>query len=104
MIIPARGRVYYADLGYGIKPFLVVSNNQRNRQLQDVLAVRLTTSVKPEMPSIVILGDTEPFTGRVLCDGIVSIYRDEFKEDVGALSRAAMEAVGGALAHALSLR
>lgn len=102
-MIPARGRVYQADIGYGLKPFLVVSNNQRNRQLDSVIAVRLTTSVKPEMPSIVVLGSAEPFVGRVLCDDIVPLYKDEIKADLGALSRSAMEAVGLALAHALSI-
>lgn len=98
-----RGRVYRADLGNGLKPFLVVSNNQRNRNLESVLAVRLTTTVKPVMPSIVELGSTEVFVGRVLCDDIVALYEDEVKADLGALSRGAMAQVKTGLAHALSL-
>lgn len=100
---PVRGRVYRADLGYGLKPFLVISNNQRNRQLETVLAARLTTTVKPEMTSIVILGPGDPLTGRVLCDDIVEIYHDEFKDDVGALTRSTMNEVGRGLAHALGI-
>ncbi|MGH8882384.1 MAG: type II toxin-antitoxin system PemK/MazF family toxin, partial [Stackebrandtia sp.] len=33
-----RGLVYRADVGYGPKPFLVVSNNARNKHLKDCLA------------------------------------------------------------------
>lgn len=103
MIVPARGRVYRADIGYGLKPFLVVSNNRRNGQLETCIAVRMTTSVKPEMPSIVVLGRHEPFVGRVLCDDLVQLFRDELKEDLGAVSRAAMDEVGRAVRHALAL-
>ena len=36
--------VYRADIGFGAKPWLVVSNNHRNRALSDLLAVRITTT------------------------------------------------------------
>jgi mRNA interferase MazF len=42
MSAPLRGQVYRADLGFGAKPWLVVSNNDRNRALSDLLAVRIT--------------------------------------------------------------
>lgn len=102
-MIPARGRVYRADLGYGLKPFLIVSNNRRNNALDSALAVRLTTSPKPELTSIVPLGPADPLVGRVLCDDIVPIYRDELKEDLGALSRQTMTAVAAGLSAALGL-
>lgn len=101
-----RGRVYAARLsGFEQdKYFLVVSNNRRNRALPQVLAVRLTTTVKPVLPSIVVLPATEVFTGSVVCDDIVEIWQDEVKRDLGALSPAAMAAVGRGLAAALDLR
>lgn len=102
-MIPARGRIYRADIGYGSKPFLVVSNNQRNRNLDSVLAVRMTTSPKPDMPSIVVLGPGEPVVGRVLCDDVVPLFKDEIGADLGALSRNAMTQVAQALAHALGI-
>lgn len=103
-MIPARGRIYRADLGNGLKPFLVVSNNGRNNKLQDVLAVRLTTSVKPAIPSIVLMGSADLMQGsRILCDDIVVLYRDEIKDDLGAVSRTTMDAVAAALRNALSL-
>lgn len=102
-MIPARGRVYRADLGNGLKPFLIVSNNHRNRALDSALAVRLTTSVKPQIDSIVELDRHDPLVGRALCDDIVVIYRDELRDDLGALSRATMTKVAAGLAHALAI-
>lgn len=68
-----RGRVYAARLTNldEDKYFLVVSNNRRNQALPQVLAVRLTTTPKPALPSIVPLRPPEVFTGSVVCDDIV---------------------------------
>jgi mRNA interferase MazF len=102
-VLPVRGRVYMADLGNGDKPFLVVSNNARNAKLDDCLGVRITTSRKPDMASIVELTPADPIRGRVLCDSIAAVYRDELKRDVGALSVATMSQVAVALRFALSI-
>ena len=102
-IVPVRGRVYMADLGNGDKPFLVVSNNARNTKLEDCLGVRITTSSKPDIASIVELSSADPLVGRVLCDDIAAIYRDELKRDVGALSVGTMNQVAAALRFALSI-
>ncbi|MGH7193503.1 MAG: type II toxin-antitoxin system PemK/MazF family toxin, partial [Candidatus Saccharimonadales bacterium] len=63
-----RGRVYAARFQHveDEKYYLVVSNNRRNRQLQQALAVRLTTSPKPSLRSVVELDANEAFCGRVL--------------------------------------
>ena len=100
-----RGRVYAARLSHlrEDKYFLVVSNNRRNQHLPQVLAVRLTTTPKPSLPSIVALGPSEVVTGNVVCDDIVEIWQDEVRRDLGALSRPAMEAVARGLAAALDL-
>ena len=100
-----RGRVYAARLsGFDEGTYvLVVSNNRRNRNLPQALAVRLTTTPKPELPSIVTLRPPEVFTGRVVCDDIVELWQDEVKRDLGALSPAAMDAVARGLAAALDL-
>ncbi len=100
-----RGRVYAAQLSNltDEKYFLVVSNNQRNRALSTVLAVRLTTTPKPALRSIVLLGSAEVFVGRVLCDDIVEVWEDEVRRDLGALSPRAMAEVGRGLAAALAL-
>jgi len=102
-IVPVRGRVYMADIGAGRKPWLVVSNNARNRALSDCLAVRLTTSVKPDLPSIVQLSSADPLVGRVLCDDIALLYREDLDEERGALSPGTMLKVAAGLRIALAL-
>jgi mRNA interferase MazF len=92
-----------ADLGYGEKPFVIVSNDRRNAALDSVLAARITTTAKPTMPSIVRLEDGEPVGGSVLGDDIVEIFHDELGRHRGALSPEAMRQVGSALRAALGL-
>ena len=100
-----RGRVYAAKLSNikDEKYFVVVSNNQRNAHLPQVLAVRLTTSPKPSIPSIVEIGKSEIFLGRAVCDDIVELYEDEIQRDLGALSPGAMSALANGLRAALVL-
>ncbi|MEU9617323.1 type II toxin-antitoxin system PemK/MazF family toxin, partial [Streptomyces sp. NPDC048209] len=86
------------------KPFLVVSNNARNQKLDDCLAVRLTTTAKPELASIVKLGPADGgLVGSVLCDDIVVLYREELRESLGALSATTMVKVAAGLRAALAL-
>lgn len=100
-----RGRVYRAELGdWGPKLYLVVSNNSRNRNLHTALAVRLTTSPKPDIPSIVELDKEASFEGRVVCDDIVEVYDDEVLTDLGAVSPVTMRAVEDGLRAALGFR
>ena len=66
--------------------------------------VRLTTSAKPAIASIVEIPSTEVLPGgRVVCDDIYDLYEDEVKADVGALSAKTMAAVNDGLRAALSL-
>ena len=100
-----RGRIYSAKLSgiEGEKYFLVVSNNKRNQHLPQALAVRITTSAKPAMPSIIALSANEPLTGNVICDDIIELYPDEIRRDLGALSPETMERVNAGLRAALGL-
>ena len=99
-----RGQVVRADIGLDEpKLFVVVSNNRRNRNLQQVLAVRLTTSSKPPIPSIVELVHPEAFIGRAVCDDIVEIYENEVLEVLGGLSPLAMRAMNAGLSAALGM-
>lgn len=100
-----RGRIYAATINenVGEKYFLIVSNNLRNRALGSALAVRLTTTPKPPIPSIVRLdGPDSPFAGSVLCDDIVELWDGEGR-DLGALRAKTMTRVNAALASALAL-
>jgi mRNA interferase MazF len=102
-VTPVRGRVYWADLGYGRKPWLVVSNNRRNARFDDCLVVRITTTAKPpDEPTVVRLTSEDQLAGWVLCDDVTSAYRDELT-DAGALTRTTMERVSDGLRAALAL-
>jgi len=100
-----RGQVYWAtfDEKLGRKPWLVVSNNLRNRSLNDVLVARITTSPKPRLSSIVELPHGECVAGSVLCDDLTAMYEDDNPVLIGALSPAVMLSVDSALASALGL-
>jgi mRNA interferase MazF len=102
---PARGQVFWADVnGIGRKPWLVVSNNQRNRHLDSVLAVRITTTdLSRGLPTVVPLNHDDPVTGFVRCDDLSQIYRDEIVEPAGAVSPRTIAAVNRALMLALAL-
>jgi mRNA interferase MazF len=101
--IPLRGQVFLADLGYGPKPWLVVSNNQRNHRLETVLVARITTTSKHEAPTIIDLRPEDPVVGRVLCDDLQQLYRDELGRGYGALCRESMARVSQGLRSALAL-
>jgi mRNA interferase MazF len=101
-----RGRIYRAHLTHigADKFFLVVSNNQRNRAFRQVLAARLTTTTPREpRAAMVSLGDREVMTGWVSCDDIETVYDDEVRADLGALTAAAMRRVEAGLRAALGM-
>lgn len=94
-----------ADIGLkdGPKPFVIVSNNGRNKNLGDYLGARITTTAKPELISIVPLTANDPLVGWVLCDDITLLYPEDLKTHLGGLSLASMMAVGRGLAAALAI-
>jgi mRNA interferase MazF len=101
---PLRGQVWFVEvLAVGQKPVVVVSNNRRNRALPTVLAVRITSAPKVQLPTIVELPKGEPVVGRVLCDDVLVIAKQRMKRPSGALSQEAMERIEGGLRVALSL-
>jgi mRNA interferase MazF len=98
--------VYWADLGNGRKPFVVVSNNRRNQVFDNFLAARITTTdaVKiPSVASVVELSPHDPLVGRVRCDDIVLMYRDEILGEAGALTSPTMLRVADGLKSALAV-
>jgi mRNA interferase MazF len=101
-----RGRIYRAHLAHigEDKYFLVVSNNRRNRAFAQVLAVRLTTA-KPRdsRPAMVELGPGEVMTGWASCDDIETVYDDEVRADMGAVTAPTMLRVEDGLRAALGM-
>lgn len=101
-----RGRVYRAHLSHigADKYFLVVSNNRRNRAFGQVLAVRLTTTrPRDNRPAMVELGAGEAITGWASCDDIETVYDDEVRADMGAVTAQTMRRVEDGLRAALGM-
>lgn len=94
----------------GEKPWLVVSNNARNTHLRSVLVVRVTTSAKPPLPSIVPIELSganragQELLGSVLCDDIEVLDDDDDHVRPGSgLPPHIMQRVDAALMVALAL-
>jgi mRNA interferase MazF len=101
-----RGRIYRAHLSHigDDKFFVVVSNNRRNRAFQNVLAARLTTTPPRDARSAMVpLSRGEVMTGWVSCDDIESLYEDEVRADVGAITTAGMRRIEAGLRAALGM-
>lgn len=99
---PLRGEVFRLDLGHGPKPWVVVSNNVRNRNLDSVTAARITTTGKnAQLETVVALATSDPLVGFVLCDDLVPLYRDELDRPLGALGPDTMRRVSAGLRVAL---
>lgn len=94
--------MYRCDLGYGRTPWLVVSNNSRNRLLPDVIAIRLATTAR-ELPTWVKLSPADPLGGYANADCIEQLGKDELDEYLGALCPATMDSINRALTIALAL-
>ena len=103
---PLRGQIWLADVGLDeAKRFVIVSNNVRNRKLNDLLGIRLTTAPKPDLPSIVAFGPGEVARSRcfAVADDIWPLAKVDLVRSVGALTPRKMEAVQRAIAAALDL-
>ncbi|MFV8169726.1 type II toxin-antitoxin system PemK/MazF family toxin [Mycobacterium sp. DBP42] len=97
-----RSQAYRVDLGYGLKPWVILSNNARNRNLDTVLAARITTTSKnAHIPTVVPLTAADPLVGFVLVDDIVQLYHDELTEPLGSLSPSTMQDISQALRIAI---
>jgi mRNA interferase MazF len=101
---PSRGQAYWVTIEGMRKPWLIVSNNARHAQLGNALAVRLTTTAKPVLASVVRLDHRDkPLAGSVLCDDVAIIWHDELEELAGALTMQTMMRVDNGLRAALAL-
>lgn len=97
-----RSQAYRVDLGHGKRPWVILSNNARNRNLDTVLAARITTTSKHAyVPTVVPLTSADPLVGFVLVDDIVQLYHDELTESLGTLSAPTMQEISKALRIAL---
>lgn len=101
-VAPLRGQVFRVDLGHGAKPWLIVSNNSRNRNLETVVAVRVTTTGKhANVPTVIPLSSADPLVGFIVIDDLIQLYRDELTVPLGVMSAPTMRAVSVAIRIAL---
>jgi mRNA interferase MazF len=103
---PLRGQIWWVDVGLSEqKRFVIVSNNARNKAVQDVIGARLTTAPKPDLPSIVHFGPWEVDSAEcfVVADDLWLARKDWLGQRVGALTPAQMLRVDDALRSALNL-
>jgi mRNA interferase MazF len=103
---PLRGQVYRVALGsIGLEPYVIVSNNRRNRLLDSALAMRVTTTDKSHIPTAVPLNSDDPVVGYVLADDIVEIYDGELEAGtcLGSLSPHTILNINTALMQALGI-
>lgn len=102
-----RGRIYLAPTNgeddAETKFWLCVSNNERNPRLEEFVAVRMTSTRKPQLSSWVQLGEQDKPWVSVACDDIGPIYKDQVIKDAGALSAPAMRKVEHALLVVLGI-
>jgi mRNA interferase MazF len=105
--IITRGRTYLAPLGtYGAADnnyWLCVSNNIRNPRLDEFIAVRMTSTRKPQLSTWVSLTSQDKPWVSVACDDLGPIWKDQVIKDAGALSAAAMRKVDQALLRVLGI-
>jgi mRNA-degrading endonuclease toxin of MazEF toxin-antitoxin module len=101
-----RGEIWLADVGLAeAKRFVIVSNNERNRSLRDVLGVRMTTAPKPSLPSIVEFrsGQVSAERSFAVADDIVPLRKSDLIERVGGLTLGQMHRLEAAIRAALAL-
>lgn len=101
---PERGHICLVEIQADTPKYVVVvSNNMRNQAYGSFLAVRVTTSDKPEIASCVRLPDGLPIHGTALCDDIFMLRRKNVIKSIGALPLSVMMEIDKGLVHALSL-
>lgn len=102
-----RGRIYLAPLG-GVADaentfWLCVSNNSRNPRLDEFIAVRMTSTRRPQLATWVSLGPEDKPWVSVACDDLGPIWKDQVIKDAGALTAPAMRKVERALLLVLGI-
>jgi mRNA interferase MazF len=101
-----RGTIwgFVFEPGAAPKPALIVSNNARNQSAwPHVHVVRITTAPRQPRDTVVEIPAGEGVTGRVICDDLAPVAKDQLGERLGALSPGTMRRVDAALKTVLAL-
>lgn len=105
-IEPRRGRIYRIALEPdAIVLGLVVSADWINRNSDEYAVVQVTSARADQsgLPGSVRLISGDPAFGWIVCRGVPTVYRDEFREDLGPVSAETLLRTGTALKQVLGL-
>lgn len=102
---PLRGQVWWFHAGgqRGRRPYVIVSNNDRNRRLDSVLGVMITTTDKSEIPTAVQMTHQDPVEGYAVTDFIEELWKDEAKRPAGSVAAGTLLKLNNALKIALAI-
>jgi len=113
-LVIKRGDIFYADLSPvvgseqdGIRPVLIVQNDIGNKYSPTVIAVAITTRIKPRLPTHIpikrgkcgLLKDSV-----ILVEQVRTLDKSRLKEKIGYIDTNTLNRVKNALKLSLSIR
>lgn len=98
-MIPARGDIYYADLGNvvgseqgGIRPVLIIQNDVGNCYSPTVIVAAITSKAKKNLPTHVHIAKEETGLNRdslALLEQIRTLDKERLKDKIGTVKESA---------------
>ena len=111
-----NGDVFFVDLGEcdgtsvqsGMRPALIVSNNSCNKHSDIISIIPLTSQVKTQLPTHVVISPNE-YNGlteisTVMCEQIISISKSKLKNKMGYFKSYEMKKVDNAIRIQLNIK
>jgi len=109
-----RGDIFYADLSPvvgseqdGIRPVLIIQNDLGNKYSPTVIAVAITTRIKPKLPTHISISKDKfglPKDSVILVEQVRTLDKSRLKEKVGSLDKKTLDQVKDALKISLNIR
>lgn len=108
-----RGDIYFANLNPvvgseqgGMRPVVVLQNNTGNKHSSTVITAPITSQIKPQLPTHLLLSETSGLHegSLVLLEQVRTIDKQRLGQYIGFLSRNTMSAINAALALSLGLK
>lgn len=109
-----RGDIFYADLGPvvgseqdGIRPVLIIQNDLGNKYSPTVIAVAITTRIKPKLPTHIPISKGKFGLSKdsvILIEQVRTLDKSRLKERVGSLDNKTLDKVKEALKISLNIR
>ena len=98
-----RGDVFFADLGYKNRPYIVVQNNQMNKHRNKIIVVPMTSKIRAYFPTHVVINYGKVRLSSVQCEEITHVSLDPRWRAVEHLPPDIMRHIDTALKIALGL-